>query len=448
MPSIADVAQTPNKTALFRGITKGIAAVGILLLISSGWPSKGTANLATIDDLQLEFFDSAPPACGPYVGSNGLAYPVGSYCTADDIALLGVHNYTRFIKSITNNGFVDIKLTYFGMDNPQFIEALCSLIGSATVSVDVAIQRNQPRDGVQKLVKCAPSKTSVKQYYFGLDRDFSSFHLKIMLLKDSQGRSILMTGSGNPTINSESYHDYELIFSGSTESDLMKWHSCVARSVQVTQRQFSFQKVRDNYAGCIDFIGKTRELMPFLLPFDRDRFLEQWRILSEAAQEIDVVTQHANRSAISDNLLAALARGAKVRIIMDDDIIWAKRNRPTSADTEYFNDSREYESWLDPLRKAGASVQFVTTNHHFQPRNFLHSKYVIFHLKSGQSVVIFGGANLTRAALYRNLENVYISSAAQLNRRFIDNFEMYWSYVSIPEPDLPTNDWPPLRKNH
>lgn len=447
MPLIAEHVQAQDKPVLFRGIGKGIVTVGVLCLIAGNWPGNGIAGFATIDDLQLEFLDSDPPACGAYIGSNGLAYPVGSYCTADDIKLLGPHKYTTFITNTANTGALEnIELTYFGIDNLQFVDAICSLLKTKPDSVDVAIQSDQPRDGVQRIAKCAPSGTVFNEYYLGRDAYFSSFHLKILLLNDRLGRSILMTGSGNPTINSEAYHDYELIFSGSTQSDLIKWHSCVAKAVQFKPEKFSFQVVRDRYEMCIDLSGQTRELTPFFLPFDREKFLDQWRALSEEAYEIDVITQHANRSSISHSLLAALGRGTKVRIIMDDDIIWAERNRPTSADTEYFNSSSEYESWLAPLLKAGANVQFVTTNHHFQPRNFVHSKFVIFHLRSGIRVTIFGGANLTRAALYRNLENVYIGSAAQLSDRFTETFERYWNYISVPETALPLNDWPPVRK--
>ena len=280
----------------------------------------------------------------------------------------------------------------------------------------------------------------------GRNADFSSFHVKIAAF-ERDDTTIILTGSGNPILNSEAFHDYAIGFEAKSASAFSKWHGCVAPVFSLDAVDLTFSRASELYQQCDILRRSSVDIQPFLLPFDRDAFIAEWRSLALAASQVEVIVQHANSAIIRDALLESLRRGNRVRIIMDDDIVWAKRARPTDAETEYYNTAEEYDHWLEPLIQAGAEVRFLPTNHHIWPHNFLHIKLANFVMPNGSRVSLFGASNMTRAALYRNLENAYSTALGPITEKFSEAFSMYWERLSIDQSAMPNEDFPPTRIN-
>ncbi|MCA1377009.1 MULTISPECIES: phospholipase D-like domain-containing protein [unclassified Bradyrhizobium] len=396
--------------------------------------------------VRMVYFNADPPLCATYAIS-GASYPTNTYCTRADSSTLEEHRLTQFTRSLLGTKLGHIQLFFYGMDNPRYASVICQLVSFGATSVQVAIQADRSPLGVREIERCAQSATvPFSSRALGRNADFSSFHVKIAAF-ERDDTTIILTGSGNPMLNSEAFHDYAIAFEVNSASAFSRWHACIGLVFSLKPEDLTFSRASELYQQCDIWRRSSAGIQPFLLPFDRDAFVSEWRSLASASVQIEIIVQHANSTIIRDALLDSLRRGNHVKIIMDDDIVWAKRARPTGAETEYYNTPEEYDRWLEPLMQAGAEVRFLPTNHHTLPHNFLHIKLANFLMPDGSRVSIFGAPNMTRAALYRNLENAYSTALASITTKFSDSFSMYWERLSIDQSAMPKEDFPPTRIN-
>ncbi len=125
-------------------------------------------------------------------------------------------------------------------------------------------------------------------------------------------------------------------------------------------------------------------------------------LFGAAARSCDVCVFTITDDRIANAILAAHARGVKVRIITDDE-----KSYDTGSDIERFE-------------RAGLSVKTDASPHH------MHHKFALFDRR----VVLTGSYNWTRSAAHHNQENLIVSTDPRLVAPFGDMFERLWGELS------------------
>lgn len=131
----------------------------------------------------------------------------------------------------------------------------------------------------------------------------------------------------------------------------------------------------------------------------RNRIIELFRRSRESA---DVCVFTITDDRISDAILAAHARGTKIRIVSDNEKAY------------------DIGSDLERFEATGIPVAVDTSPHH------MHHKFAIFDSK----IVVSGSYNWTRAAADVNEENVIVCDDLGLIRAFQGTFDRLWKQFS------------------
>jgi phosphatidylserine/phosphatidylglycerophosphate/cardiolipin synthase-like enzyme len=129
-----------------------------------------------------------------------------------------------------------------------------------------------------------------------------------------------------------------------------------------------------------------------------------------------------------DGLIAALQRGARVRLLTEPN--------------QYRDDtgSRIWHSWnVDRLYMAGVAAGVETVRHRAH-RGSLHEKATVLH---GEKMTIFGSSNWTTSSSNAQLEHNYFTRKPWFYEWFRDNFERKWTNAAGFEESKPFVPLPP-----
>jgi phosphatidylserine/phosphatidylglycerophosphate/cardiolipin synthase-like enzyme len=125
-------------------------------------------------------------------------------------------------------------------------------------------------------------------------------------------------------------------------------------------------------------------------------------LLSAAQSGVDICVFTITDDRIAKAIIACHRRGAKVRVISDDDKAFDRG------------------SDIDKLRDAGIAVRVDRSPHH------MHHKFALFD----RSELLTGSYNWTRSASAHNHENLIVTADARLVSAFADTFDRLWSELS------------------
>jgi len=374
--------------------------------------------------------------------------PKNAYCTKLDINPNKPHWFSRLIDSRNSNSDItELDILSFTITNEDFIRSICNRINSKTKRIFVFTQEGLPKYGTNKISRCAiqTGVKNVRSGFRGREGDFDSFHPKIIVLDFDDGSSDVYTSSGNPTTGSELYYDHITLVSLPTKSKYVRWHKCVSSIFTKDRYSTNYSDMRNRYRRCEKIIANQNEetINSYLLPFDRQEFLNEFSYYLGRSKSVRIMVQGADAGVIRDLLNKAQKHGTKLLVLRDDDLYWASKY-PVGADHGLFNTRDEYEKWMKPVIEKGANDRYLQTNHHFSMRNFVHAKFVIFDLIGGDPAVYFGSANLTNSALYRNFENVYFTENKEIADHFSKIFDHYWSRSATNPDEMPLQDYLPV----
>jgi cardiolipin hydrolase len=122
-------------------------------------------------------------------------------------------------------------------------------------------------------------------------------------------------------------------------------------------------------------------------------------LIDAATETVDVCVYTITDDRISRRLLAAHARGVRVRIVTDDD------------------KSDDLGSDIERIRTAGVPVRFDDSPHQ------MHHKFAIFDGRTA----LTGSYNWTRTAAEHNQENLVVSDDPRLVRVLDEEFDRLWA---------------------
>lgn len=120
--------------------------------------------------------------------------------------------------------------------------------------------------------------------------------------------------------------------------------------------------------------------------------------ISYASKSIDICVFTISDDRIKDKLLYAKSKGAKIRILTDND--------------KSFDRGSDIQSLAD----SGIPVKMDTTEHH------MHNKFAIFDEK----ILLTGSFNWTRSASKYNHENVIVSNDISAVVKYKEEFDRLW----------------------
>lgn len=388
------------------------------------------------------------PVCTP---RGGYTHSIDTYCGQGDLDLKKPHHATTVIlDSLNGESILVARLTIWAITDVTFAIALCDKLTARTKEFGVAVQRDTGSElVVEYLLDCARKKgvPKVSGRYGGLAvGGITSFHPKLVYL-ETESRRLGFIGSGNIT-RSRMNTDYFVrlpskpISAGHQISptvglNYVDWIECVTQGLIDDGQKDTHEEIAQIREKC-RLPSSDSEMMSFLMPTDSRKALLRMAFLAASYDEVSILTQGFNSNDITWILTQALLDGKKVRVLVDDDIFWAKEDPMEKL----MNYAYEYEDHLAPLVSSGADARFLITNHNDIIGNYQHAKLYAFRSANNKSgVCIVGSANATSSAFRDNVETL-IEVEGDLCVASQNWFDELWDR-SVPAQMMPSKD--PLR---
>lgn len=371
--------------------------------------------------------------------------PSNVYCTELDLNGESNNNIISAFRNMLKAGPISkIDIAFFAVDDFDFVDLICDAIARNGASLRVVVRADAWGEALDRLQACLKTQgiewTSEKLKKIGNVGSIGAFHLKIMLIEYKDNTpSVLVFGSGNPAGGVKLYFDNWNIIKTNSQEPIMRKHLCILDKLFIAPEPRSFRSFGQRFSPCFDQAAENdgHSIETFLLPLHRLGLMRTLRSLAMGSTSIDIAIHKVGEAQIRDLLLAALKRGIKVRLIVDDDLFWS-----SDFDTGFSTNS-EYILWLRPILEAGADVRYFQTNHHCRIGNLFHHKFAIFYSLNGP-VVLTGGANFTRAAFsgrrFANYENAYLIRNAAAVASYVTAYDGYWNDLATTPEGMPSLD--------
>lgn len=374
----------------------------------------------------------------------GYIQSITTYCGMSDIDLKKPHFVTQSILSaLGKEPAIRIRISIWALTDTQFAAAMCGIITGQTEEVTLSVQKDtRSQIVVEFLAKCAASKgvKMISTAFQGLVvGGINSYHPKLFFI-ETPTRLISFVGSGNLTFSRNNI-DYlvrlpDVSKATSAPSDqLTNWIGCITKSLNAPAFDGSRDSILSTRQSCEKL---TPSRSAYILPADARRILMRMAYLSAEYSELKVVSQGFNSADIVSLGLQVLREGKSVKVLLDDDIYWARFDPRAGL----MNDEYEYSQFLTQLLEAGAEVRYVITNHNDLVGNYQHGKAYIYSGKTDDlHAALVGSANATASAFSDNVE-VMVELNSQQSKDVSGWFDSLWAR-SIPHGQMPIVD--PLR---
>ncbi|MEO1527044.1 MAG: phosphatidylserine/phosphatidylglycerophosphate/cardiolipin synthase family protein [Planctomycetota bacterium] len=138
------------------------------------------------------------------------------------------------------------------------------------------------------------------------------------------------------------------------------------------------------------------------------------KAIQSAKSEIRIASAHFRRFDLHNELLLAMERGVKVRMLLDQQEFHYDRTKTPNA------------LYDEALQKAGADVRYKVYSRFWDYRTALqmHAKYLIVD----DSEVLTGSLNWSENAELGTFENLIALTDSSAAAKYIERFEMKWRY--------------------
>ncbi|CAG4926675.1 unnamed protein product [Colias eurytheme] len=166
-------------------------------------------------------------------------------------------------------------------------------------------------------------------------------------------------------------------------------------------------KKRKEINDVIMFSNKSSDLKPskYLKHQTTENIERLLQYLNRPRQSLDICMYVLTNTDITNAVLKQHYRGVKVRVIVDPDMAF------TSGST------------VKRLEKQGVPVRWMKST------DIMHNKFCIIDALGGEELTPFvmtGSLNWTTQALYRNWENLLITSQRDIVEQYSKEFERLW----------------------
>lgn len=329
-----------------------------------------------------------------------------------------------------------VRLSYFTFGSSRIAQALCDEAKNRSLKVDVYLQSEfvSPAEKAQgvykKLLDCALTTPTLKVNGRGSKGWLN--HAKIFL---AQGKEFTRVTSSSANLSGSGislHYDNWLFLETAPDDPIAQANRCFFQSLDAMvdsegkQDKSRFQK---NQQTCVKAL-QSEQLRFISVPsaFKEKRPLDLLVELIAASKTSITIAAHKITSPPSKtfnlvpSLVAAMARGVKVRVVFDDDTV-LKANKLPGAET--LNVSIDEINGYQALAKAGADIRFLDSNEKLM--TLMHNKFMII---DGQTVFT-GAGNFSSASLTgKNTEQFYIIKIPEIIAAYQKGWdELYgWSF--------------------
>lgn len=354
----------------------------------------------------------------------------------------------KMISRAKNPKTARIFIAYFSFSNSASFKALCER-GKLGVKIEGFFDNDYSADSNnypnRLMSECqGPSGENVKVLFLGQKlktpggslKVWRLHHNKFLMVDPGNGEDININfSSGNLSSSGLSLHfDHWAMLTVTKDSSVYRYHECVVRSLNTAMADGANEiddpvKYRMTLDSClvknkvitnVEAALKAEQIAPLFSPNPQNQiYTELKKAISSVGKggRIYGAIQHFLHNGIASDLRAAVNRGVKVQLIMDDDII--------TGDSEVPGVRQFYDNVLS---KTGIEIKFLQTN--ASVMQMMHNKFIVLQgVNSGGKKVnrVFSGAgHFTTSALKNNYENFYLTQNDTLTKKYQDLFNYMW----------------------
>ena len=151
-------------------------------------------------------------------------------------------------------------------------------------------------------------------------------------------------------------------------------------------------------------------------PDDLERVVVSF--IGKAERKLDVAVQELESRPIAEALLAARARGIKVRLMLEGDYLSVKRRKENPFQPGGGNEEN---------RKIFAAVLRgnIDVRTDYNP-NIIHQKFIVRDIKKGKTALLTGSTNFTPTGTRNNLNHLVVVDGKSLANEYAREFEEIW----------------------
>jgi hypothetical protein len=385
-------------------------------------------------------------------GGTVAAKPKNAYCTQSDSKVSGDRPESplyKFVEWINAPDTKEVFFTYLSISNSKIIRELCKAIEERNVKVRWFIDASQDTTKSEELKACKPKNVKkgetanfpeyeMKGRTSG-DDGIGYSHNKLFVINPYDENTVKFAfSSGNLSSGVVLHHENWHFVTTSPKSYFYQSHLCLIGGMERAKTQTQYANFVDSCQAKIQ-APKEEDITAYFIPGDGKQAVAA---MKKEIQNSDSIDLAAHRLKLTGELIFPLTSvsksGVKVRAILDDDIYVVGVHGTKVGD----NDADEYKN-AESLRKAGAEVRWMETNH--SAHLLHHNKYLIF-----DDAVLAGAANFTSTgygistSFPNNYENIYMIRLPEVVKKFKAQYNKIFATVATEYKNLPKTDEIPL----
>ncbi len=325
---------------------------------------------------------------------------------------------------IRDKTVTSVKLSYFTFGSSKIAQALCEEAGTRSLNVEVYLQTEfvsppeKAQGAYKKLLDCSLVQPSFK--VFGRGSKGWLNHAKIFF---AEGDDFVRVTSSSANLSGSGislHYDNWIFLEVPKANPIAVANRCFFDSLNKMlaedgkQDKNLFQKSQSVCPSQVE--SHHIKFLTVPAPAKAKRPLDILISLIKDSKQSITIAAHKITSPQSKSfqlvpeLVAALKRGVKIRIIFDDDTILKAK---AIAGSEALNVSPDEIAGYQALKEAGAEIQFLDTNEKLM--TLMHNKFMIFD----DTTVFTGAGNFSSASLTgKNTEQFYILTIPEISQAY------------------------------
>lgn len=366
--------------------------------------------------------------------------PAQFFCTDKDARRIKedagvIRGIQEALKQLDENPILDVKIAHYIFDDRSTADYLCAQHNKRRFTLALVLQARfqtspMARNVQKTLANCFGDDLSISQIGCDVMKNrtkcpkyvVNTMHLKVIEISRAIGGVQAIVSSGNigrgMYANLEDWVWFSPLLNNGESIHACMWKVLASFSLSPPTKA----KIRSDYVSCKGLQSTEVGGIKFqFIPAETDEFFDSFFEQSRKADLIEIFSMDFSDQRLGDALRFALARGARVRFIVDDDWYYSSLKN-VKVGTAKVGESvlmnaiaREWPEQVD--------VRYIETNHYEAPFfNSVHHKMAVF-TSNEMVMVLTGSMNLNSGALYGNIDSAYWINEADLVKK-------YQSYIS------------------
>lgn len=371
-------------------------------------------------------------------GERLLAKPENVWCTSSDAPASAARPESpqnKLVSWIADPELEEIFFAYFTMSNAAVSTALCQAIEERDVKVTMVLDEGADLGRANQILACKPKsgdpERAPRLELRGGEGNIAIQHNKLMMFNPHGEQLRLVYSSGNMSSGTVLHHENWHFVRLPRTTHFAQAHVCMMDGL------LDHASSKSEYGGYIKSCKaqieakEERDAKVYFIPGEGDRASQALQKGLKNAVSIDVAAHRFTYKALVSGIRTRLDGGAKVRLVVDDDLYWAGKGQLVGG-----NDANEAKTVAD-LTSRGLEARYMETNH--VAKLLHHNKFVVFHNPEGAGDTAFvGSGNFTGAGFSDNLENFYLIGVPHVVEALATQYEHLYEDLATPPEHMPT----------